>query len=181
MSKRLRELFILAKLWTFKIGHFCQGGSGKWFILRELPHPTCAIWRQFVSMTLRRDTCWRHVLITERHTKGKVKPGLRCFREMFSRFSWSPRTRLQYLKINSASFYIEMSKEPNTQKCGSSKKRQFRGAPKGAAGVRPGSMGFFFFFYYRVTTSTPFCQEQKNGLLAKIFRISGLIQQRWKL
>ena len=52
------------------------GGSGKWFILRKLPHPTRAIWRKFVSMTLRRDTCWRHVLIAECRTKGKVKRGL---------------------------------------------------------------------------------------------------------
>ena len=172
VQKAKRNLFFWQSYGRSKTGNFCQGGSGKWFILRELPHPTRAIWRKFVSMTLRRNTCWRHVLIAECRTtaKGKVKSGLHCVRAMFSWFS--PHTRLQYLKISlsCASFLYRNVKgtkhtiNADWAKTGSFGAHRWRTA--GIDGVVP------------VVSLIPSRTKKKR---TAFWQKSGLVRQRWKL
>ena len=59
MFKKLREIFIFGKVIDVQSLTFsASGGGGGCFNLKELPHAAGAIWRKFVSITLRRDTCW---------------------------------------------------------------------------------------------------------------------------
>ena len=101
--KKIKRNLFFAKVTGVQNRPFLPGGSGKWFILRKLPHPTRVIWRKFVSMTVRLGTsdtmCWLPGVIQ------LLKVKCRDLFLPFERCSWfSPHTRLQNMKISSARF-----------------------------------------------------------------------------
>ena len=72
MSKRLIVIYIFGKFADVQSLTFFATGEGENLSRENFPNPHVR-WRKFVSMPLRRDTCWRCVLIAECRTKGKVK------------------------------------------------------------------------------------------------------------